>query len=104
MEDDARENPAGTTWGAMKSISAFAVALPCLATLMPACLLAVTFTEYTAPTANSNPYVITSGFGNLWFTEYGGNKIGKLTTTGSFTEYTVPTASSGASGITSGPD
>ncbi len=69
--------------------------------------LAVTFNEYTVPTANSQPFGITAGpDGNLWFTEGlgNGNKIGKVTTTGSFTEYPVPTPNSFPSGITGGPD
>jgi hypothetical protein len=35
----------------------------------------------TLPTANSQPVGITSGSDrNLWFTEFNGNKIGRLTT------------------------
>jgi len=35
-------------------------------------------TEYVVPTAGSFPYYVTTGpDGNLWFTEYVGNKIGK---------------------------
>ena len=30
--------------------------------------------------------------GNLWFTEYGGNKIGRITTAGVITEFAIPTA------------
>lgn len=41
------------------------------------------FTEYTIPNANRSPVGITTGpDGNLWFTEYSANKIGKVTTTG----------------------
>jgi virginiamycin B lyase len=65
---------------------------------------AATVTEYTGLTGYS-PSSITSGSdGNLWFTEYGGNKIGRITTGGAITEYTIPTGSSGPWGITSGPD
>jgi streptogramin lyase len=42
--------------------------------------------------------------GNLWFTEYGGNKIGRITTAGSITEFAIPTANSGPTGITAGHD
>ena len=46
--------------------------------------------EYTTPTFNSFPSGIASGpDGALWFTEYGGNKIGRITTAGSITEYPV---------------
>jgi hypothetical protein len=40
----------------------------------------------------------------LWFTEFGGNRIGRITTAGVITEYTVPTAASGPSVIAAGPD
>ncbi len=57
-------------------------------------------TEY--PTASGiGPYGITVGpDGNLWFTEYPAQQIGKITTAGVITEY--PTAAGGA--ITLGPD
>ena len=64
-------------------------------------------TEFTIPTANAQPYDITEGpDGNLWFTEYAGNKIGMINpTTHAFTESgTLPTAASQPSGITTGPD
>ena len=41
-------------------------------------------------TANSNSRVITARpDGNLWFTEYEGNKIGRITTSGIITEFPV---------------
>jgi streptogramin lyase len=62
-------------------------------------------TEYTLPTSNSQPFHITSGpDGNVWFTEYNGGNIGKITTTGTITEYPTPTSSSQPAGITTGPD
>ncbi len=42
--------------------------------------------------------------GNLWFTEYFGNNIGKITPSGVITEFPIPTASSYPYGIASGPD
>jgi streptogramin lyase/pimeloyl-ACP methyl ester carboxylesterase len=64
----------------------------------------VVIAEFTVPTANSSPWGIASGpDGNLWFTEYGSNKIGRITTTGVITEF-APTASSSPWGIASGPD
>ena len=57
------------------------------------------------PTAGSYPHDITAGpDGNLWFTEYSGNKIGRITTAGAITEFTIPTAASSPVGITAGPD
>ena len=42
--------------------------------------------------------------GNLWFTEFIANKIGRITPTGTITEFNVPTSSSDPIGITAGPD
>ena len=41
---------------------------------------------------------------NLWFTESSGNKIGRITPTGTITEFPLPTASGGPVGIAAGPD
>ena len=40
----------------------------------------------------------------MWFTEYSGNKIGRITTAGAITEYPIPTSNSNPAGIASGPD
>ena len=64
-------------------------------------------TEYTTPTANSEPEGITAGpDGALWFTEadINVNKIGRVTTAGAATEYPIPTASAEPEGIAAGPD
>ncbi len=62
-------------------------------------------TEYPIPTADSVPLGITAGpDGNLWFTEWGVDKIGKITTGGTITGYPVPTANAQPEGITAGPD
>jgi hypothetical protein len=62
-------------------------------------------TEYTIPTASSQPYDIVAGpDGNLWFTEQLGNKVAKVTTSGIFAEYAVPTTNSQSNGIAAGPD
>jgi virginiamycin B lyase len=62
--------------------------------------------EFAVPTANSSPDFITAGpDGNLWFTEFNTNKIGRITTAGVVTgEFATPTAGSGPEGITTGPD
>jgi streptogramin lyase len=77
-----------------------------LSTSVPLAWAAVgTITEFPLPTAGSGPAHITLGpDGNLWFTEAGGNKIGRITPSGAITEFTVPTAGSGPLGITAGPD
>lgn len=62
-------------------------------------------TEYTVPTANSEPEGITAGSdGALWFTEYRAGQIGRITTSGSFKEYTIPDSYANAASITSGSD
>ena len=62
-------------------------------------------TQYPVRTIGSAPLGITSGpDGALWFTEYSGNQIGRITTAGVITEYLVPTAYSDPYGITLGPD
>jgi virginiamycin B lyase len=64
-----------------------------------------TITEFQIPTSNSSPESITSGpDGNLWFTEWGVNKVGRVTPSGTFTEFPIPTPNSFPTAITSGPD
>src|SRR5256885_492811 len=61
--------------------------------------------EYPIPTSGSNPYSINGGpDGNLWFTEYTGNNIGKITPKGTITEYPVPTSGSLPFDIAPGSD
>src|SRR5205823_4806177 len=63
------------------------------------------YREFPIPTANSFPDGITAGpAGNLWFTEYYGNKIGRITTTGAIAEFPLPADLSDPDGITAGPD
>jgi streptogramin lyase len=40
----------------------------------------------------------------VWFTETNGDKIGRITPTGTITEFTIPTANSGPLGIAAGAD
>jgi uncharacterized repeat protein (TIGR02543 family) len=66
---------------------------------------AVTINEFVILTSNGAPYGIAAGpDGNLWFTESGGNKIGRITPAGVITEYLIPTTNSNPAGITAGPD
>ncbi|KWT92182.1 virginiamycin B lyase family protein [Candidatus Magnetominusculus xianensis] len=77
-----------------------------LTLLIAAGLEAATITEYDTPlTSSSTPIGITKGpDGNVWFVEYYGNKVGKITPSGVITEYTLPMANSTPMGITTGPD
>jgi virginiamycin B lyase len=57
------------------------------------------------PTPGSDPSAITLGpDGALWFTEWDGNKIGRITTAGTIIEFDLPTANAEPYGITVGPD
>src|SRR6266567_1171871 len=72
----------------------------------PAWAAAGTITEFPIPTASTFPRGITAGpDGNLWFTEYSGNNIGRITPAGVVTgEFSIPTGYSRPFGITAGPD
>ena len=62
-------------------------------------------TEYPLSTANSQPsYIVGLVGGDMWFTEYGSNKIGRINpTAGTLDEYPVRTPNSQPYGITMGP-
>jgi hypothetical protein len=63
------------------------------------------FMEFVLPTADSQPYGITAGpDGNLWFTEQGSDRIGRITPAGMIAEFLLPNAKSGPIGITTLPD
>ena len=56
------------------------------------------------PHSGSGPAGITSGpDGNLWFTEHSGNRIGRLSTTGTLTEIELPKGT-GPAEIVAGSD
>jgi streptogramin lyase len=62
-------------------------------------------TEFSIPTSASAPQGIAPGpDGALWFTEFNGNRIGRITTSGTITEYPIPTSKSFPLGIAAGPD
>jgi streptogramin lyase len=59
-------------------------------------------TEYAS--TGGHPYGIARGpDGNLWYTDFGGSNISKITTSGTNTEYALPETSD-PYGITAGPD
>jgi virginiamycin B lyase len=63
--------------------------------------------EFPLPTsavAHTPVGISTGPDGNLWFTEYAGNKIGRITPSGQITEFPLPTPNNGPFGITDGPD
>jgi streptogramin lyase len=70
-------------------------------------LTAGVITEFPIPTPSSTPIGITAGpDGNLWFNEFNGNNIGRISPTpkNQLTEFPVPTTNSGPVFITTGPD
>src|SRR5437667_5623835 len=61
--------------------------------------------EFAIPTPESLPGEIVAGpDGAFWFTEYKGNKIGRITPEGAITEFAVPTSSSQPNSLLVGPD
>ena len=61
--------------------------------------------EFALPAPSSYPNGIATGSdGNVWFTENGTNKVGRITTPGVITEFAIPTASSSVLDIAAGPD
>src|SRR5262249_23331445 len=69
---------------------------PWLEVLETRCAPAV-ITEFPVLTAGSDPFGITAGpDGNLWFTEQIGDKIGRITPSGTVTEFTTGITASSA--------
>ena len=66
--------------------------------------LANTYTGFDIPTANSEPMGIAAGpDGAMWFTQFAGDKIGRVTNAGSITEFTLA-ADAEPTSIVAGPD
>jgi streptogramin lyase len=62
-------------------------------------------TEFPTPTEKSEPASIAPGpDGNVWFTEFKGEKVARITPAGAITEFPMPTTPSRPISITSGPD
>ena len=71
--------------------------------LLPSALPAAkgVFRDYLLPSAGAEPTSIVRSFnGEIWFTEFAANKIGRISQTGQLTEYMIPTPASGPLGIT----
>src|SRR5207244_1235588 len=72
-----------------------------------------TYARFVIPTENrptvspifSNPQGIAAGpDGNLWFTEFNGNQIGRISPSGTVTEFSLPTGLGEPTAIAAGPD
>jgi streptogramin lyase len=66
--------------------------------------LAGKMTAYKVPAGARLQWLALGSDGDLWFTDSGNDKIGRMTSTGAVKEFSVPTASAGLSGICQGPD
>src|ERR1044072_2851952 len=66
----------------------------------------VTITEFPIPTPASctRDESAKGPDGKVWFTEFSGNSLGKITPTGTITEFPLPTPNSNPRGIVAGPD
>lgn len=61
--------------------------------------------EYLLPTENAKPHAIVSGkAGDIWFTEWGSNQIGRFTSCGKITEYQIHTTGAELHGPVLGQD
>src|SRR2546426_12682779 len=61
--------------------------------------------QFALPTTGAEPTAIAAGpDGNLWFTEFAGNQIGRMTPAGGLTVYPLTAGNSGPRGMTAGPD
>jgi streptogramin lyase len=54
--------------------------------------------------ANTGPAIVAGADGNLWFAEYGTNKLGRITPAGQITEFALPYADNRPGSIASGPE
>jgi streptogramin lyase len=73
--------------------------------ILTASVSAQTITEFPLPNGGAEPGGVVAGpDGNLWFTEFQGNKIGRITTAGVVSEFAIPTSNSFPLDIAAGPD
>jgi virginiamycin B lyase len=71
----------------------------------PAGQTAGTITEYSIPTASTQPYgLVVDSSSNVWFGEYGNAALGELTSTHSWNQYSTPTRGSQPISVTIGSD
>ncbi len=82
---------------------AMSAALACVPTEMAAQQVAIG--QYPLPTFGGYAFDIASGpDGAMWFTEYYGNSIGRITPAATIIQFPVPTTNSNPAGIAAGPD
>ena len=88
------------------SVAGVAVAAACVLLIaLPATAAAPRIKEFRVKTSSSRPITIARGpDGALWFAEFSGNRIGRITTKGKVREFRVPTADSSPGQVAAGPD
>lgn len=65
---------------------------------------ALTVFSFPGGAGHSSIGIASGPDGNLWFTDFGANQVGRVTTAGAIVEFDLPTASAFPDGITAGPD
>src|SRR5215213_1120139 len=91
--------------GTARFATAALAVIAALICILPAAGETGSIAEFSVPTANSQPLSIVTGpDGNLWFTEFLGNKIARMTADAAVTEFPIPTANSRPDEIDVGPD
>ncbi|MFH1149554.1 MAG: hypothetical protein V1748_03675 [Actinomycetota bacterium] len=107
MIPKARKTVKGGGRRGLRALMALAMVAACVGPVLlgsGAAQAAPTLTEFTTPTAGSQTAGITGGpDGNVWFTEYQTNKIGRATKDGTITEFNMPSGT-GPAFITAAPD
>ena len=64
-----------------------------------------TIQEFPLPDREAKPHAITAApSGECWFTEWGANRVGRITHAGVIAEFDLPSPSSEPHGLSVGPD
>ncbi len=86
-------------WKRGRSLAVMGAVVACAA-LAVTVYAQVATNEWGVPTPNSQPSNLTADLsGNVWFTEFAGNKIGEISQNGVIQEFAVPTGSSEPWGV-----
>src|SRR5215469_350144 len=65
---------------------------------------AARITEFSLASDSHPRGIVTGADGNLWFTQWLSNQVGRISPSGTITEFVVPTPESRPHSITAGPD
>lgn len=99
------QGPDGHVWYTLREGNRIGRINPATGTVTTFAVPTVVPCTHAPGSCSSKPSGITVGpDGNLWFTELHGNKIGRITPSGTITEYPLPTPGRHPSNIVAGPD